>query len=645
MTLTLLVVAWLLTYLLHSTILLGGAWLLSAARVVRSPVAKDTLWKVCLVGGILTATIYSAFPYQPYSAHVLLPGVARSTLGAGTQRVDAPGASASAGLVSSSWAARRPAVVPAGPRAGAADLPPVGSLDPGSRSPAPPPWSWPYVIVGVWLLGAALFLVRVLRCRLLLSQQLGDRREIADGPLVAMLEVLRAAAGTRRRIRLTASSELAGPVAMGTAEICLPERALTSLSPAEQRAVLAHELGHLVRQDPLWLGLAVACESLFFFQPLNRLARRRVQEAAEYLCDDWAVHQTGGSLTLARCLAEVATWIEAAPRVVPVAGMASNRSLLLERVHRLLEGAQPSARRMRWAAPLAALALSSVAFAAPGISPPCDQEEGAAAAPARASRSWALTAREGGPGAWATIRDARVISFRDGFAPRLTGQGHLGIRRGGRAIELGDGQRLRVNGREPSDAGVVEICETDSVQIVGDDGRVLWRLEPVRVEAMRPGSEDEAEAASGWAEARASASGSWSRAWSRSRAEGRARARSEPALGADRLDSLDERFDSLNDQVDALDTTDIEAVSRAAIDLSDHVTDVVVARVVPELARVQDAAVRISADLAPLLVEAGTRVATEIVPALVQGLCDGGRCDAGGSAPVKRRKVLPKQRR
>ena len=41
MTLTLLVVAWLLTYLVHSTILLGGAWLLSAARVVRSPVARD----------------------------------------------------------------------------------------------------------------------------------------------------------------------------------------------------------------------------------------------------------------------------------------------------------------------------------------------------------------------------------------------------------------------------------------------------------------------------------------------------------------------------------------------------------------------------------------------------------------------------
>ena len=64
MTLALLAVAWLLTYLLHSTILLGGAWLLSATRAVRSPVVQDTVWKVCLVGGLLTATIQTAWPVE-----------------------------------------------------------------------------------------------------------------------------------------------------------------------------------------------------------------------------------------------------------------------------------------------------------------------------------------------------------------------------------------------------------------------------------------------------------------------------------------------------------------------------------------------------------------------------------------------------
>jgi beta-lactamase regulating signal transducer with metallopeptidase domain len=637
MTLTLLAVAWLLTYLVHSTILLGGAWLLSAARIVRSPVARDTLWKVCLVGGILTATVYSAFPYQPYSAHYLLPGVARAALVPAAVPGDPPAAAARVDVTPRTGAARRAPDVGVTSGAWAAEqasahVPVAASLTAG-RSP----WSWPFVVIGVWLFGAALFLVRVVRCRLRLSRQLGERREITEGPLVAMLESLRAAAGARRRFRLTVSSELAGPVAMGAGEICLPERALTSLAPDEQRAVLAHELGHLVRQDPLWLGLSAACESLFFFQPLNRLARQRVQEAAEYLCDDWAVHQTGGSLTLARCLAEVATWIEAAPRAVPVSGMASNRSQLVERVHRLLEGAQPSARRMKWGVPLAALALSTVAFAAPGISPPCDQDEGAASA--QDSPSWAGAARQGEPRAWATIRDAHVIVFHDGFAPRLTGQGHLGIRRGGRAIELGDGQRLLLNGREPSDDDEVEVCETDSLRIVDADGHTLWRLEPVRVEP---------EQSRGLGLAGRWPGDAWSRTKARFDTESRAwdesRSWSGRDLVEDRFDSLGAQFDSLGRRLDALDTTDLDAVSRAADELSEQVTRAVRAQVVPKLLGVQDAAVRISAEVAPRLAEIGTHVVAEVVPAIVQGLCDGGLCD-DSSAPVTRHKVLPKHRR
>ncbi len=133
------------------------------------------------------------------------------------------------------------------------------------------------------------------------------------------------------------------------------------------------------------------------------------------------------------------------------------------------------------AVPVAALALSSMAFAAPGVSPPRDQGEtlGAAAA-SSAPAVW-----QGPAQAWATIRDGHVLAFRDGFAPRLTGQGHLGIRRGGRMIELAEGQRLLVNGREPSDDAIVEIRSSDSLQIVDSDGRTLWRIAPVRVSRER----------------------------------------------------------------------------------------------------------------------------------------------------------------
>jgi beta-lactamase regulating signal transducer with metallopeptidase domain len=627
MTLTLLVVAWLLTYLVHSTLLLGGAWLLSTAGLVRAPIAREVLWKVCLVGGILTATVYSLSPYQPYSFHVLLPSVTASAPAASIARIE-PSASVSADVALSSSPAPRPSSVAAVRPATAshAQLAAAASPIPNPQSPIP---SWPRLLLGLWILGAGCLVARTLVRRLRLMRSLRLRREIAGGPLALMLHSLKTAAGVRRPIRLTVSSELAGPVAIGASEICLPERALTSLDAAQQRAVLAHELGHLVRQDPLWLGVAVAVESLLFFQPLNRLARRRMQEAAEYLSDDWAVRQTGGSLTLAKCLAEVATWMEAASAAVPVAGMAENPSQLVERVRRLLDGTQPAARGFRVAVPVAALALSSMAFAAPGVSPPCDQEAQLQDAGAGATMTAARAAWQGEPKTWATIRDGHVLVFRDGFAPRLTGRGHLGIRRGGRMIELGAGQRLLVNGREPSDRHLVEVSSTDSLEIVGDDGRTFWRIEPVRV-------------------ARAE-----TLAWRHERGPAAERAMERvgdrwDSLGA-QFDSLGAQFDSLGDRFDGFDTLDYADIAANAADIasnaaeiSANVTSSVAASLMPQIAALQELGVRLGADIAPRVAELSGRIVGEVVPAIVQGLCDGGLCD--DSAPrVKRHKVLIKR--
>src|SRR2546422_4825221 len=50
--------AWLLTYLIHSTALLGLAWLVT--RLGRlEPAASDLLWKVALLASLVTGTIQS----------------------------------------------------------------------------------------------------------------------------------------------------------------------------------------------------------------------------------------------------------------------------------------------------------------------------------------------------------------------------------------------------------------------------------------------------------------------------------------------------------------------------------------------------------------------------------------------------------
>ena len=617
MALALVAVAFLLTYLVHSTMLLGGAWALSATGVVKTPHARDWLWKVCLAGGLVTATVQAASPYRGLGRTFRLSQAAYPARPEAAPPGDpaasgaAPGAATSAGRDAGSRASvsagSEPAARSAAPTAAfSGSAPYTLTSDPGSS--VPPIWLF---ALGAWMLIAAGLLVRLAVRRRGFCRRLASRHELTGGPVVEMLESLRVGAGVRRRIRLRASADLTGPVAMGSSEICLPERALTALSAAEQRAVLAHELAHLVRRDPVWLAVSVVVENLFFFQPLNRLARQRGQEAAELICDDWAVHHTGASLTLAKCLAEVATWMHGRRGPVPIAGMAEHGSQLVRRVQRLLNGAETRSRRgLRLALPVGALALSTMAFAAPNVAPPYPPVQAPAPLAPRPVAAVAAPplVRQGEPHTWATVRGGRLITFSRGWAPRISGTGRIGIRRGGRAIELVDGQRLEVNGRDVAEGADIAVPDGDTLRIKDGEGRVEWTLDPVRVSPAP---------AVAWA---------------------------EPQLGGDSVQALADLGDSLTLVAADLAPELARIAPRVAAGVRGELD-----RMAPELARLQDEGVReglrIAATVAPRLAELSARisaqVAQEIGPAIARAFGDSA-CDADSAA--SRRPPEPNRR-
>ena len=90
--------------------------------------------------------------------------------------------------------------------------------------------------------------------------------------------------------------------------IVLPTKIEERLSADELRALLTHEAAHLVRRDPAWLWFGQFLCTCLVFQPLNLVARWRWQQAAEMLCDDWAIERKIAPTQLARCLAQIAEW-------------------------------------------------------------------------------------------------------------------------------------------------------------------------------------------------------------------------------------------------------------------------------------------------------------------------------------------------
>lgn len=330
--------AWSLTYLVHSTVILIAVWLIASRRAV-SDTVREVLWKSALVGGIATASIQTA--------------VAREPLGGQLRLAPRTGS-------------RMTATIRVAPVSGA----PVGFFFIQPRGPR-----WTAGLLIVWLTGAGAALLWLTAAHGRTLAALGERPSLDESPIGRRLRELLAGAAVDRRVSLTASATIASPVALVGDEICVPRRALVELEAAEQESMLAHEIAHIVRRDPQWLVAARAIEAVLFFQPLNRLARRRMQEVAEYLCDDWAVAKTSRPVTLAKCLAAVAEWVGRGPRVgTPPLGalsamVESDGSPLVRRVGRILSRQRaPHRRTSRIAFASATVSLVAMSAIAPRVS-------------------------------------------------------------------------------------------------------------------------------------------------------------------------------------------------------------------------------------------------------------------------------------
>jgi hypothetical protein len=370
--------AWLSTYLLHSTVLLAPALLLGRWLGSTRLSLQESVLRVALIGGLLTASVQSGLGWEAATGSIAIPS-STVALGSASEPVSPPAGVGAAREGSGRRVVERRRPPRAAESAG-------GSVATTPARAASMPWL--SVAVGVWLGGALLLTVRLAFLAWRLEGALRDRQRIREGRVFRIFWRLLAGADIDRPTALTRTSRLDVPIALGVGrrEICLPHRVADQLPADQQETVLAHELAHLERHDPAWLLASRVVESLLFLQPLNRLARSRLQEVAEYRCDDWAAQRTGRPLTLARCLTEVATWTHAKRAAALAPTMAgpltrTRGTSLGRRVHRLLDPGYSSldVRPPSWWRPLAGVALVLVLVAVPGFStvdePPAGRAE------------------------------------------------------------------------------------------------------------------------------------------------------------------------------------------------------------------------------------------------------------------------------
>lgn len=199
-----------------------------------------------------------------------------------------------------------------------------------------PAWNIALPIGLVWIAGSALALSRLIVSYVRIARVRRRAVEVSRVDGVAVL----------------ASSDLSIPIAAGvlTPAILIPRELFESLSPADLKCTIQHELAHIRRGDIATNVFERLLEAAFFWNPWVHVAGRRLAAEREAACDDWAVVRLGEPNAYAHCLAQLGRRLPnpATPLLTPSA--LGSRHSLVTRIERLMTDRSPGEVKINYAA-------------------------------------------------------------------------------------------------------------------------------------------------------------------------------------------------------------------------------------------------------------------------------------------------------
>jgi beta-lactamase regulating signal transducer with metallopeptidase domain len=313
-------------------------------------------------------------------------------------------------------------------------------------------------------------LSRLARATLKVRRIVAGATAIDDPSSLALLRTIGRQFDGSRSVELRQSSRVDVPFCTGWSRPCivLPD-AWRSWSPEVLRAVLAHELSHVIRRDVAWQDAATVACACYWFHPLAWLAAWRMRIERESACDD-AVLRAGERPTVyAHLLVEFTRCLSARATVPPTAIAMAAHSRLESRVRAILDSNRYRAAVGPRAARLLSLAALIVLLTAAMLSPlPRNTSDASAAGDASATQP-GTTAETTEPGDKTAATDA-ASGTKQTPSPKVPwewrGKGWIGA--DGRGIVQNDRRDERVvRLREPANISGRVVLGTDPKQGVG----------------------------------------------------------------------------------------------------------------------------------------------------------------------------------
>ena len=442
--------AWALGSLLKATALLAAAYALAASLRRGSAGLRHLVWSGGIVAVLVLPVASLLLPWRLPVARVPLP-VPTAAGPQGDRSAASPGGA--------------PAPVPA-PAAAPISRPAT------SASPARSFWAgvvarpsaaqW---LLWIWVAGAALVLLRLLRGALVVRRVLRGAEPLTapdwQRPLVEAADRL----GLAREPRLLVSDAVLMPLVCGVfaPAIVLPAEA-RGWTDRRRRAVLCHELAHVRRFD---LGLTILSRvgcAVWWFHPLVWVAARRLRLESERACDDMVLGVGTRPSEYADHLLQIACGAGSMRSPAVALPMAERREFEGRMLAILEKGARRTPASARHAAllagvgaavvlPLAALGLAQ----APAV-PPAGSAARAAASPRPSGASLTSVSRT------VTREEKHTVAHQVSAASRLEAMAALSDTQAGRRAEAA--RSLDQKGDTAAVAALARLLRSDASEDV-----------------------------------------------------------------------------------------------------------------------------------------------------------------------------------
>ncbi len=218
-------------------------------------------------------------------------------------------------------------------------------------------------------------------------------RPIVDGDLGQEIEILRAELSCTVNVEARESTELATPATIGWRRPLLLPGDWREWNAAEGRAVLAHELAHVKREDFAAVVVAQLSLALNFYHPLAHWLAARLRLEQELAADAWGAALSGGKATYLAAVARLALRRDSVAFTWPAQAFLPARGTFIRRIEMLRNSKQISHVSLPIAARILTIsALAALGFLVAGVRGPASSSEAQAQ-----SQTFTATATGAGP--------------------------------------------------------------------------------------------------------------------------------------------------------------------------------------------------------------------------------------------------------